>query len=294
MNLLKKRLVTLAIFMLFTSNSYSNENFEITSPEGWAMAFMNASAQNLGQKPPRSVNIGDVSISAELSSIPHLSKEQQRIGFSGSKDEDLNKTPAFGRLRANFGLSGNINAELSWTPPLKINNSKPNDLWGAALSKPIFNNETIGLGLRFFILRGGVIASVTCSEDVLSFAPYSPNNIVGCIGLSNDKLQMNQDGVEVSLFFNNSLTIIPWLSFASSSIDSSVEIDAPLQHTRERRTVNSSGSIQTISFGLNYELNENLDFNLSSSYTPLDVQRPVATSGNDNFWNIRLSLSLNY
>lgn len=163
MNLLKKRLVTLAIFMLFTSNSYGNENFEITSPEGWAMAFMNASAQNLGQKPPRSVNIGDVSISAELSSIPHLSKEQQRIGFGGSKDEDLNKTPAFGRLRANFGLSGNINAELSWTPPLKINNSKPNDLWGAALSKPIFNNETIGLGLRFFILRGDVIASVTCS-----------------------------------------------------------------------------------------------------------------------------------
>ena len=95
MNLLKKRLVTLAIFMLFASNSYGNENFELTSPEGWAMAFMNASAQNLGQKPPRSVNIGDVSISAELSSIPYLSKEQQRIGFGGSKDEDLNKTPVF-------------------------------------------------------------------------------------------------------------------------------------------------------------------------------------------------------
>ena len=57
MNLLKKRLVTLAIFMLFASNSYGNENFEITSPEGWAMAFMNASAQNLGQNPPRSENI---------------------------------------------------------------------------------------------------------------------------------------------------------------------------------------------------------------------------------------------
>ena len=177
-------------------------------------------------------------------------------------------------------------------PPLKINNSKPNDLWGAALSKPIFNNETIGLGLRFFILRGGVTASVTCSEDVISFVPYSPNNIVGCIGLSNDKLQMNQDGVEVSLSFNNSSTIIPWLSFALSAIDSSVEIDAPLQHTRERRTVNSSGSIQTISFGLNYELNENLDFNLSSSYTPLDAQRPINTSGNDNFWNVKLGLSI--
>ena len=280
--------------MFFTNISYGNENFELTSPEGWAMAFMNASAQNLGQIPPRSVNIGDVSISAELSSIPYLTKDQQRIGFGGFKDEDLNKTPAFGRLRANIGLSGDISAEISWTPPLKINNSKPKDLWGAALSRPMFNNEKIGVGLRLFMLRGGITASVTCSEDVVSFAPYTLGNFVGCVGLSNDKLQMNQEGAEVFASFNSSSKMLPWISFALSSIDSSVEIDAPLAHVRERLTVNSSGSIKTISFGFNYDLNKNLDLNVSSSYTPLDVQRPVDNSDNDNFWNVRLGLSLNY
>ena len=280
--------------MYFMHISYGSENFELTSPEGWAMAFMNASAQNLGQIPPRSANIGDVSISAELGSIPHLTKDQQRIGFGGFKDEDLNKTPAFGRLRANFGLSGDINAEISWTPPLKINNSKPNDLWGAALSKPIFNNQKIGVGLRLFMLRGGITASVTCSEDVVSFAPYTLENFVGCVGLSNDKLRINQEGAEVFISFNNSSKVLPWVSLALSNIDSSVDIDAPLAHVRERLTVHSSGSIKTISFGFNYDLNKNLGLNVSSSYTPLDVQRPVDNSDNDNFWNVRLGLSIKY
>ena len=280
--------------MYFTHTSYGYEKFELTSPEGWAMAFMNASTQNLGQMPPRSVNIGDVSISAELSSIPHLTKDQQRIGFGGFKDEDLNKSPAFGRLRANVGLPGDINAEISWTPPLKINNSKPNDLWGAALSKSIINNQNIGIGLRLFMLRGGITASVTCSEDVVSFAPHTLENFVGCIGLSNDKLHINQEGAEIFISFNNPSKMLPWISLASSSIDSSVDIDAPLADGRERITVHSSGSIKTISFGFNYDLNKRLGFNISSSYTPLDVERPVDNSDNDNFWNVRLGLSLNY
>ena len=118
------------------------------------MAFMTSSAQNLEQVPPHSVNIRDISISAELSSIPRLSKAQQRIGFGGFKDEDLNKSPAFGRLRANIGLPWNLDAEISWTPPLQINDSKPDHLWGAALSKPLVNNEKIDIGLRLVFAQG--------------------------------------------------------------------------------------------------------------------------------------------
>jgi hypothetical protein len=46
------------------------------------MAFMTSSAQNLEQVPPHSVNIRDISISAELSSIPRLTGEQQRKRLS--------------------------------------------------------------------------------------------------------------------------------------------------------------------------------------------------------------------
>ena len=80
-----------------------------------------------------------------------------------------------------------------------------------------------------FLLRGGVTASVTCSEDVINFAPYTLQNTAGCVGLSDDKLQMDHEGVEVFLSFNNASAILPWISLAASNIDNSVEIDAPLE-----------------------------------------------------------------
>jgi len=291
---MKLRLTMLVVLMFFSCITYGDQNVDLDSPEGWAMAFMTASAQNLGQEPPHSVNLRDISISVELSSIPRLSKEQQRIGFGGFKDEDLNKSPAFGRLRANIGLPWNLDAEISWTPPLQINNSKPDHLWGAALSKPLFDNEKISVGLRLFLLRGGVTASVTCSEDRINFTPYTLQNTAGCVGLSDDKLQMDHEGVEVFLSFNNSSKILPWISLASSNIDNSVEIDAPLEVGRERATIYSSGTIQTFSFGFNYDIRENWSLNASSSYTPLDVQRPNDSSGNDDFWNVRAGLTIRY
>ena len=292
--MLKLRLIILALLMFFSSIAYSDQKVDLDSPEGWAMAFMTVSAQNLGQAPPNAVKVRDISISAELSSIPRLSKEQQKIGFGGFKDEDLNKSPAFGRLRANIGLPWNVGAEISWTPPLQINDSKPDHLWGAALSKPLFNNEKIGIGLRLFLLRGGVTASVTCSEDTISFAPYTLQNTAGCVGLSADKLKMDHEGVEVFLSFNNASAILPWISLATSNIDNSVEIDAPLEVGRERATVYSSGTIQTLSVGFDYEISENWSLNASSSYTPLDVQRPNDNSDNDDFWNVRVGLTMQY
>jgi hypothetical protein len=291
---MKIRLTITALFLFLSCTVYGDQKVDLDSPEGWAMAFMTASAQNLGQVPPHSVDVGDISISAELSSIPRLTREQQRIGFGGFKDEDLNKSPAFGRLRANIGLPWNLNAEISWTPPLQINGSKPDHLWGAALSKPLVNNEKIGIGLRLFLLRGGVTASVTCSEDVINFAPYTLQNTAGCVGLSDDKLKMDHEGVEVFLSFNNASAILPWISLAASNIDNSVEIDAPLEVGRERATVYSSGTIQTLSFGFNYDIRENWSLSAASSYTPLDAQRPNDSSDNDDFWNVRVGLTMRY
>tara|TARA_A200000113_G_scaffold217947_1_gene224880 strand:+ start:1607 stop:2500 length:894 start_codon:yes stop_codon:yes gene_type:complete len=294
------RLKTVAPLLLFSSltfgnqNSYVDQEVDFGSPEGWGMAFMTTSSQNLGQVPPHSVNVKDISISAELSSIPRLSKEQQKIGFGGFKDEDLNKSPAFGRIRASIGLPWDLNAEISWTPPIQINNSKPDNLWGAAVSKPIINNEKIGLGLRLFLVRGGAIASVTCSEDNLNFDLYTPQNTAGCIALSDDKLKMDHEGIEIFLSLTNSSAILPWISLASSNLDNSVEINAPLEVGRERATVYSSGTTQTISFGFTYDFNEDWSFNASSSYTPLDVRRPNYNSGNDNFWNVRFGLTMKY
>ena len=135
---------------------------------------------------------------------------------------------------------------------------------------------------------------MTCSKDTVNSPIYSLENTAGCVGLSDDKLQMDHEGIELFLSFKNTSAILPWISIATSNIDNSVEIDAPLEVGRERATIYSSGTTQTISFGFNYDIRENWSLNAASSYTPLDAQRPRDTSGNDNFWNVKLGLTIRY
>ena len=287
--------ITLISILFLTCFSHSSQKVNFDSPEGWAMAFMTSAAQNLGQQPPYSSDIGDLSISTEISSIPHLTREQQRVGFSGFKDEDLNKSPVFGKIRLNFGLPWDLIAEISWTPPVKIDDSKPEDLWGFAISRPILDRQNILVGLRIFMLRGGAIASVTCSKDIIKFDPYSSQNPVGCLGKSGDEIQMDHDGAELFLSFKNSSNLSPWISFASSNLDNSVKINAPLELGRQILKVSSkNGTIQTFTLGLNYKINESWDMNLASSYTPHDVRRPNDISGNDNFWNFRVGVTFDW
>ena len=43
-------------------------------------------------------------VAGDLGYIPKLSDEQQRVGLHGTKPEDLNRSPVFGRLRVLLGL----------------------------------------------------------------------------------------------------------------------------------------------------------------------------------------------
>ena len=267
------------------------EEVDFDSPEGWAMAYMTASALNLGQLPPRPTSFGDFSIAAELGSIPRLTREQQQVGFGGFKDEDLNKSPAFGRTRASMGLLWDVTAEVSWTPPLELNGAKPDGLWGFALSRPLINNDNWSLGLRVYAVEGAVTADVTCSKDVADYPAFSPQNLFGCIDASADNLEMDHQGAELSLSVNRfPLGIRPWIAIALTRMDPFVEVDAPLQGVDHFATVDTDGTTETYSIGFNYNLNDNWNINLATSYTPLDANRPVGAGGRDSYWNIRLGL----
>ncbi|MDG1165974.1 MAG: hypothetical protein P8P26_04680 [Porticoccaceae bacterium] len=285
--MMKLRLAALSTVVCFPCMTYGDQKVDLNSPEGWAMAFMTTSTQNLGQTPPQASSFKEIAISAELNSIPHLTREQQKIGFGGFKAEDLNKSPAFGRLRATIGLPWNLSAEMSWTPPVQINGSRPKSLWGAAVSSPLISSEKFAVGMRVFLLRGGVTASVTCSSDTTRFEPYTPENIVGCVGESNDNLKMDHEGVEVFLSLNNPSELRPWVSLSSSYLDMSVAIEAQLKAGSERAFISSSGSVQTISVGLIYDINSSSSLTLASSYTPLEAQRLSKLRSRDDFWNFR-------
>ncbi len=266
---------------------------EFDSPEGWAMAYMTAAALNLGQAPPQRTAFGRVTFAAEAGSIPSLNADQQIVGFSGFKHEDLNKSPVFGRARASLGLFWDVTAEVSWTPPIELEGAKPDGLWGFALSRPLLGGDNWGLGVRLYALQGDVNADVSCSAEIAAVPEGSAGNPFGCRAPSDDRLEMDHYGGELILsFFELPFGLQPWVSVASTRMDPFTEVRALALGSIDISTVDTRGTAETYSAGLSYRLSDSWRINLASSYTPLDAERtPDNPGGQDNFWNVRLGLT---
>ena len=289
-----KKIIFILVISFFTSSKLSLEEVSFSSPEGWGMSYMSAASLNLSDSFPASLDFGELVITGEISTIPKLNREQQKIGFGGLKYEDLNKSPLFGRGKLKIGFYWDSVLELSYTPPLEIKGAKPNNLWGIALAKPIISNDSVNLGIRYYRLSGNAVADVTCSENTVNQPLYTAGNPSGCISVSKDRIDLGHQGFEILLASNHiNEKFKHYISLASTKIDSSVKIDAQLELSREIAFVQTSGTINTLNFGLNYKISDNWQFNLGTSYTPLDVNRPTPAGGDDDFWNLKLGFSWN-
>lgn len=289
-----KKLKFIVAISLFLLPNLKSEEVALDSPEGWGMSYMSAASLNLSDSFPTSMAFGEIVLTGELSNIPKLNREQQKIGFGGLKYEELNKSPVFGRGKLKVGFYWDSVLEVSYTPPLELKGAKPKNLWGIALSKQVINNDKLNLGLRYYNLSGKAVADVTCSQKTVNQPLYTAGNPSGCISTSKDKIDLGHQGFEIILASKNSvLNFSPWVSFATTKIDSSVRIDAQLELSREIAYVSTEGTLSTLNFGLNYPLSDKWVLNLGTSYTPLDANRPTPAGGDDDFWNIKLGLSWN-
>ena len=286
-----RKIILLFFLSIISQQKVLAEKVAFDSPEGWGMSYMTAASLNLSDKFPETLPLGQFNLSAEISTIPELNEKQQKIGFGGAKSEDLNKSPVFGRGKITTGFYWNSIIELSWTPPLEIGGAKPDQMWGLAIAKQIYTNNAFNAALRLYQFNGKATAAVTCSEEMVMQPLYSPGNISGCIGTSQDKIDMSHEGVEILLERESSNGFKPWFSVASTRLTPSVRINAPLEFIQEVAFVETSGRLTTLTFGLNYKLSDNWLLNLGTSYTPIDVQRPEMTGGNDNFWNFKMGLT---
>ena len=286
-----RKIILLLFLSIIFPQKLLAEKVAFDSPEGWGMSYMTAASLNLSDKFPETLPLGQFNVSAEISTIPELNEKQQKIGFGGAKSEDLNKSPVFGRGKITTGFYWNSIIELSWTPPLEIGGAKPDQMWGLAIAKQIYTNNAFNAALRLYQFNGKATAAVTCSEEMVMQPLYSPGNISGCIGTSQDKIDMSHEGVEILLERESSNGFKPWFSVASTRLTPSVRINAPLEFIQEVAFVETSGRLTTLTFGLNYKLSDNWLLNLGTSYTPIDVQRPEMTGGNDNFWNFKMGLT---
>jgi hypothetical protein len=78
---------------------HNDEHLASDRPEAWAMNYVAASTFMTAFGATPTLAAWRWGVVLDLGDIPRLSEAQQRVGFNGIKQEDLNKSPIFGRIR---------------------------------------------------------------------------------------------------------------------------------------------------------------------------------------------------
>lgn len=267
------------------------EELDFDRPEAWAMKYFGSVSLLTGLGAPRERRPGSVELAFEAGWIPSLSEEQRTVGFGGTKEEDLNKLSAFGRLRATFGLGRKLSLTAGWVPPVAVSGVQAN-LVSLALERPLLAPDAgWGLGLRLYGQVGEIEGDFTCTDDDLQAPPGEPGNEFGCEARSSDTYDLAYTGLELVGSYAFAGGKAPRLHFgaAANYLDMELQVDALTSGLRDRTLLLADGWSWSLSGGARWGLDSRTDFAAELFYTPLDVVRPPSTaSENDALFNLRL------
>lgn len=269
------------------------EHLDSDRPEAWAMSYFTSVTLLSAFNAPHSREPGSIELGAELGWVPSQSDAQRRVGSNGTKEEDLNKAPLFGRPRVTVGLPGRFALTLSYLPPIRIFGVKPN-LFAFALERPLYESDTWTFGVRMYGQIGDAEGAFTCPAEAAKFPPGSPENVYGCDRRSRDKSTQAYGGLEFSGAYRieqwGGLT--PYLAVAGNFLDTQVRVDARTFGVEDRTRLVSETWTFSLSAGFLYPLADKLNLSVGMFYSPLWVTRPPATtSENDGLLNVRALLS---
>jgi hypothetical protein len=267
----------------------NDEHLASDRPEAWAMKYFAGATlmSGFGQTP--ALPAGGWVVAAELGHIPRLSEAQQRVGFSGFKSEDLNKTPVFGRMRLMAGLPGGFVAELAYTPPLSLNGAKPRDLVAMAIGRRLFERGPYTLSLRAFAQSGRIVGDITCPGAIAGIANIE-RNPYGCQAPSADQFTLRYYGAELTSGWNSG----DWHVHAGVGAvrtELSVQVNALTFDASDRSRLVARGLMPFVTVGGSRDLDAHWRAGLEVLYVPLDVRRGVdAPRESDPLTSVRLQL----
>src|SRR4051812_10563314 len=77
------------------------QHLDFDRPEAWALKYFASATLMNGLQPPEPLferrATGSVTLGLEAGWLPRLNTERARVGFTGKKEEDLNKIPGIVR-----------------------------------------------------------------------------------------------------------------------------------------------------------------------------------------------------
>ncbi|MEX2526897.1 MAG: hypothetical protein WEA09_04605 [Gemmatimonadota bacterium] len=154
-------------------------------PEVWALRYFTSVTLFTGFGEGASEARG-FALALEGGSIPHLNLHRRTVGFYGTKEEDLNKSPAFGRLRISFQGPGETHLSLGWVPPVELNGARPH-LLAVAVERPFAHLSWARFTGRLMGQVGSVRGDFTCPARQARAGSDPTTNPWGCLEASRDR-----------------------------------------------------------------------------------------------------------
>lgn len=248
----------------------ADEHLAADRPEAWALNYFSASSLMTSFGTAPTPGAGHWSVALELGHIPRMSDAQQRVGFNGFKQEDLNKSPVFGRVRLGLGLPAGWLAEVGYTPPLSINGARPRHLFAIAIGRPLVVRDRYMLSARGFAQHGQVHGDITCPADLAGVE--GDRNPFGCQAPSRDRVSLDNYGLELTAGWAAG----PWRLHAglgAARTESEVQVDAMTFDVRDRSRLTARDVLPFATLGTSRELGPRWRLAMELLYVPLTVRR---------------------
>jgi hypothetical protein len=269
----------------------ATEELDFDRTEAWAMKYFASLMLFTGLGVPERMGSGATALGFEGGFVPQLSEEQRRVGFDGTKVEDLNRTRFFGRLRGTVGLSEEYSLELAYLPPIDVGGTKPH-LFAAAVGRPFTLSEGWELGLRGYGQLGTIRGDITCTADEASAGDDLELNPFLCRAPSNDAMKQRLLGAELTAGYLSDSRFRPHFGVGINYMDLEFQVDAEYADAIDRTLQLTNGTTVSLVGGLTYVPAEKWRITGEVFYSWLSVVRPPQTSShNDGLLNVRFLVS---
>jgi hypothetical protein len=273
------------------------EIIDFDRPEAWAMKRSASLTLFTGLGPPRDREAGDVELGLGLGWNPSLSEDEMRVGFNGTKVEDMGRLDVVPRLRVTVGLGRKTSLDLSYTPPITVEGLEP-QLFAVAVERPVWRSGGWVLGVRAIGQIGEVAGDITCPVDEAAIPPGDPGNDFGCEEPSSDVVTVNYVGIGLTGGYELPGSNGKAFHFGvfANYMDLEFQVDALTYGFRDRARLVTDGWTWAATGGFSFPLGRPTRLAFELFYSPLDVDRPVfdddgfeigIESRNDALFNIR-------
>jgi hypothetical protein len=288
--------VSLTVLLLTLAGTGWSQRKDFDSPEGWALKHFASATLLTGLQPAESDEdrrLGSVTLGFEIGWLPTLNATQAQVGFSGHKEEDLNKSPIFARPVVRVGLPWKFTGLAAVAAPIRVWDTTPT-LAAFGLERPIIARGQWTIGWRGYGQVGHAKSSFTCPQRALAFAPGTPENPAGCLTFSDDEATLRYLGTEGQVSYR-----IPWVpkltvhaTAGVNYIQGRFQVNAIRDVGRDHTRLWTSGETFSTTAGATYALTHRAALTVDAFYSPLWVQRdPTRPATNDGLFNVRAMLS---